>query len=293
MTDHDTTHRLLVSPYATLLSAEIDEVQDEFVRIRIPFREDISNPGGALHGGVMASAIGFAATAASLNGTETASHQESSLLDLTVHYLAAAIQQDIFATATVLRRGKELTYCRVDVGTDSGKAIATGLAAHRLADIASGSGLGDRQSDTSATRRSDEQCRLVRNADFFVTLGFIARLGMQVRHAEAGEAILTLPAGAEILDAAGALHEGALAALIDTTGALASWTIPGLNFRNKASTVALHANFLRPARGEVEAHARVLRRNNETYASIVDVAEIATGRLVASGTVTYRIVIAE
>ena len=70
---------------------------------------------------------------------------------------------------------------------------------------------------------------------------------MTVEAAHGGESLLVMPARAELADAAGAVHEGALAALIDTTGALASWSLTGLDMRFKASTVGIHVNYHAPA----------------------------------------------
>jgi uncharacterized protein (TIGR00369 family) len=90
------------------------------------------------------------------------------------------------------------------------------------------------------------------------------------------------------------VHEGALAALIDTTGALASWSITGLNFAYKASTVGIHVNYHAPARREeVIADARTLRRNNEIFLNHVRVFGCTSGQLIASGSVTYRIVVTD
>jgi acyl-coenzyme A thioesterase PaaI-like protein len=85
-----------------------------------------------------------------------------------------------------------------------------------------------------------------------------------------------------------------LAALIDTTGALASWSIVGLNFSYKASTVGIHVNYHAPAqREEVIAHARTLRRNNEIFLNSVTVSGRDSGKVIATGSVTYRIVVPE
>jgi uncharacterized protein (TIGR00369 family) len=90
----------------------------------------------------------------------------------------------------------------------------------------------------------------------------------------------------------GALHGGAVAALIDTTGAMASWSLVPLDPRNKASTPALHVTHHAPAAGEaVEAEARTLRRTDELFHNTVTVRGAESGRLVASGTVLYRIVV--
>jgi uncharacterized protein (TIGR00369 family) len=103
-----------------------------------------------------------------------------------------------------------------------------------------------------------------------------------------------MPFNPEHVDDGGAVHEGALAALIDTTGAMASWSITGIDFRYKASTVAIHVNYHDAARGEdVLAHARTLRRNNEIFLNQVAVTGRGSGQLIATGAVTYRIVVPE
>jgi uncharacterized protein (TIGR00369 family) len=115
---------------------------------------------------------------------------------------------------------------------------------------------------------------------------------MSVTHARDGEAFMLMSYKADIADHGDVVHEGALAALIDTTGAMASWSITGLNFTYKASTVGIHVNFHAAAeREDVVAHARTLRRNNEIFLNQVTVSGRSSGRVVATGSVTYRIVV--
>ncbi|MGH7823548.1 MAG: PaaI family thioesterase, partial [Candidatus Binatia bacterium] len=92
--------------------------------------------------------------------------------------------------------------------------------------------------------------------------------------------------------ASGAVHEGALIALIDTSGAMASWSITGLDFSYKASTVAVHANFADLAVGEdVIALAETIRRKEEIFWNVVTVVGATSAKLVAHGDVVYRIVV--
>jgi len=94
------------------------------------------------------------------------------------------------------------------------------------------------------------------------------------------------------LGAGGAVHEGALIALIDTSGAMASWSITGLDFTFKASTVAVHASFADDAvREDVVAQARTLRRREEIFWNEVTVIGATSKKLVAHGDVVYRIVV--
>ena len=120
----------------------------------------------------------------------------------------------------------------------------------------------------------------------------MARLGIEGRHAAEGGALTALPWRAENANAGGALHGGAVAALIDTAGAMASWSLVPLDPRNKASTPARHVTHHAAARGEtVLAEASTLRRNHELFANEVTVRGAESGMLVATGTVLYRIVV--
>jgi uncharacterized protein (TIGR00369 family) len=274
-----------------LLGIRVEAIELDRVRLRVPYRDENANPGRALHGGVAASAIGIAGALAALSGVD-ATAPETTTLDLAVNYLAAAIGEDVVAAAEVLRRGKELTYVDVDIRSDAGKRIAKGLVTYRAVDPSQFPSAGARQRfgvpEVVAAREP------LRGARAFMAVPFIARLGMELRHARDGEAVLSMPFKAENADHDGAVHEGALAALIDTSGALASWSITGLDFTYKASTVGIHVSHHVAARGEdVLAHARTWRRNNEIFLNQVTVSGAASGRVVATGSVTYRIVVPE
>ena len=90
-------------------------------------------------------------------------------------------------------------------------------------------------------------------------------------------------------DLDGGLHEGAALALLDTAGAMCSWSITGLG-KFKASTPSLQAQILAPPpKSDLVAYGDVGFRDNEMFWNDIDVADAATGRLVARGTVLYRI----
>ena len=281
-------------PYHQSLGIRVESIEPDRVRLRVPYKDDNSNPGRALHGGVAASTINIAGALAAWTGIEERPSLEVGTLDLSVNYLAAAIGEDIVATAEVLRRGKEITYSDVDVRTDAGKRIAKGLVTYRAFDVATVPAARERQRGFVPTLPPTESYQLVQHARGFVMVPFIARLGIQVDHASDGETVLRMPFKTENADADDAVHEGALAALIDTTGALASWSITGLNFAYKASTVGIHVSHHARALGEeVIAHARTLRRMNEIFLNQVTVSGRDSGRVVATGSVTYRIVVTD
>jgi len=278
------------APYNAGLGIRVEAITNDAVRLRVPYKDENSNPGQALHGGVAASTIDIAGALVARACFVEVADPDCGTLDLSVDYLAAAIGEDIVATATVLRRGKELVYSDVDVRTDAGKQIAKGLVTHRIVERAAVA--AQRQRSTPAEPAPDGSAEVPKNAAVFVSLPFISRMGMSVTHARDGEAFMRMPSAAHIADADGAVHEGALAALIDTSGAMASWSITGLNFRYKASTVGVHVSFHARAAGEdLVAHARTLRRNDEIFLNQVTVSGAQSRRVFAGGSVTYRIVV--
>ena len=285
--------RFEAAPYNARLGIRVEATEPDRAQVRVPYKDENSNPGRALHGGVIASAIDIAGALAVWAGLEERPALETGTLDLSVDYLAAAIGEDIIANAQVLRRGKEIAYSEVDVRNDAGKRIAKGLVTYRAFDRAAVPAAAERQRTMVAQSLDELTGHTASGARAFMAVPFIARLGMDAERAYDGRAHLLMPFRNENADGDGAVHEGVLAALIDTAGALASWSVTGFDFTYKASTVGIHVSYHTPARGEdVVAHARTLRRNNEIFLNEVTVSNRADGRVVATGSVTYRIVVA-
>jgi uncharacterized protein (TIGR00369 family) len=284
--------RCEAAPYNRALGLRVETIELDRVRLRVPYTDANSNPGRALHGGVAASTITIAGALAARTGVREAPGLETGTLDLSVDYLAAAIGEDIVAEAEVLRRGKEIVYADVDVRTEAGKRIAKGLVTYRAFDPAAQSGAGERQLHGDPEPWGALGAEVPPVARAIVSVPFMARLGMAITHMRDGRAVVALPWKPENADGDGTVHEGAVAALLDTAGAMASWSVAGLDLRYKASTVGIHISHHAAARGEdVVAQARTLRRNNEIFLNTVTVSGRASGRIVATGSVTYRIVV--
>ncbi len=120
---------------------------------------------------------------------------------------------------------------------------------------------------------------------------FMKHLGMELMEAGDGYAKLRLRFQKENTTAADALHGGAVASLIDTTGAMAAWTTAEIATpRYFGSTVGITVNYLSAVIGEdCYAEGRVLKRGKEVIYNDVRVTNEA-GKLLAQGTVIYRII---
>lgn len=280
------------TPYGERVGFRVELLDDARARVRIPFKDENSNPGRALHGGVAASLIGASGALASLAGfAEATGPLEAMTLDLAVQYLAAAIGEDVVADAAVLRRGKELAYVDADVRTDAGKRIAKGVVTHRVVPAGRPEAAA-RQLAVSPGLDDEGPGPVPKLASAIAATPFIARLGIRYTAMDGGRARMEMPCTPENRDDDGALHEGAVTALVDTTGAMASWSVTGVDLRYKASTVAIHVSQHARAPGEdAVAVARTLRRNDEIFLNTVVVRAARSGAVLATGSVTYRIVV--
>lgn len=140
--------------------------------------------------------------------------------------------------------------------------------------------------DEERVQKNYERIRKV-----IAAMPFSMNLGMEVEDLSEGYAKLRLHFKAENTTAANALHGGAIASLIDTTGAMAAWTTAEIATpKYFGSTVGVNVNYLSGAIGEdILAEGHILKRGKEIIYSDVRVTN-ESGKLLAQGTVTYRIV---
>lgn len=120
---------------------------------------------------------------------------------------------------------------------------------------------------------------------------YMAHLGMEFVEGSEGYCKVRLKYQPENSTAAEALHGGAIASLIDTTGAMAAWTTAELGSKRFfGSTVGINVNYLSAVIGQdCFAEGRILKRGREIIHNEVRVTD-AAGKLCAQGTVVYRIV---
>ena len=120
---------------------------------------------------------------------------------------------------------------------------------------------------------------------------YMVHLGMELVEASDSYAKLKLRYQDENSTAAKALHGGAIASLIDTTGAMAAWTTAEVATpKYFGSTVGVTVNYLSAVIGQdCFAEGRVLKRGKEVIYSEVRVTN-EDGKLCAQGTVIYRII---
>lgn len=305
----------LDGPYLRTLGLERAESTRGGVRIRLAHRGDNANRNGTLHGGVIASLVETAgslalerATASAPSPSAPASASRPTAVDLSIHFVAPAVERDVVADARVVRRGRVVGFADVDVATEDGATIARGMLAARTgtaggaptatqgrrgaADRVEQGGDGPGAGDPAQTLPEDHRAALERLAFArFSGSAFSARLQVRSARIPGAGVIALLPWQDLLADASGAVHAGAIATLIDAAGGASAWTAGGFDPRGRASTIAMHLTLASaPAGADLVAVAQPPWCSGEYFSIAVEVSTRATATPVAAGSVVYRVV---
>ena len=122
--------------------------------------------------------------------------------------------ETVHAEAKLQRRGRALCFVETRVVTDDGTAIAAATAVVRARDAGEGNPLPTTSGCEGAT--PGPLAAVLEKAPF------MHRLGMKIEHMDEGRARVSMAASEQILGDDGAVHDGAMLALLDTTGAMAA-----------------------------------------------------------------------
>lgn len=125
-------HWLATSPFVGYLSIELAAMEPGMATLKLPYDNTVTTIGTVIHGGAIATLIDTAAAAAAWSDIEAPTNVRGATVSLSISYLAAADNEDVQATARVLRRGSSLVYLDVDVRTASGRPVAKGLATYKI-----------------------------------------------------------------------------------------------------------------------------------------------------------------
>jgi len=116
--------------FPNFLGLVLEEARTDYARMRLPFRAELTQPAGMLHGGALASLIDTVVVPA----IGSAYEQRHVLLTLDMHvaYLDAIAGEDAIAEGWVEKRGRTIVYCRVEVRSASGTLASTASLVYKV-----------------------------------------------------------------------------------------------------------------------------------------------------------------
>jgi uncharacterized protein (TIGR00369 family) len=124
---------IVASPFGALVGLVCESVAEDRVRLRLPFRPQVTTVGDMVHGGAIAALVDVAATAAAWATPAATLQARGSTVGFSLNFLAPGRGQDLVAEAQLVQRGRSLCVCEVAVSDAAGTAVARSLVTYRLA----------------------------------------------------------------------------------------------------------------------------------------------------------------
>ena len=120
------------SPFAAHLGIELASLGDGESELRLPYRPELATVGDVVHGGAIASLVDTAAAAAAVSAVE-GELAGGTTVDISLSLVGAARGAGLLARARVIRKGRSLSFCEVDVTAegDDARPVAKGLVTYR------------------------------------------------------------------------------------------------------------------------------------------------------------------
>src|SRR5262245_19714583 len=111
---------IVASPFGTQLGLHAEALEEDHVRLRLPFRPELTTVGEMVHGGAIGALVDVAATAAAWATPAATLRARGSTVGLSLSFLAPGLGRDLVADARVIQRGKTLCVCEVEVADAAG-----------------------------------------------------------------------------------------------------------------------------------------------------------------------------
>jgi uncharacterized protein (TIGR00369 family) len=128
MSKESTDYFGLNIPFMQFIGLQPEDFSPQLTRTRLPWRADLTNSRGDIHGGTLMSALDLTLSAAArANDTSTS----MATIDMTSHFLAPARGTVVFE-ASCLRMGKSIAFCEGRALNEDGELLVTATATFKV-----------------------------------------------------------------------------------------------------------------------------------------------------------------
>jgi uncharacterized protein (TIGR00369 family) len=117
--------------FPNVVGLVLEEVRTDYARMRLPYRSELRQPAGVIHGGAIATMI----DAVVVPALASAYHEVPLLLtiDLQIRFLNAARDTDLIGEGWVTRRGRSVSFCQAEVRREvDQEVVAEGWLVYRV-----------------------------------------------------------------------------------------------------------------------------------------------------------------
>jgi uncharacterized protein (TIGR00369 family) len=116
--------------FPTVVGLVLEEVRTDYARMRLPYRPELEQPAGAVHGGAIATLIDTVVVPAV--GQAYGPDWAYFTIGMNIRYIGMVARQDAIAEGWIEQRGRSLVFCRAEVRTEDGKLAADGTLTYTV-----------------------------------------------------------------------------------------------------------------------------------------------------------------
>ena len=116
------------APYYQLLKISLDQIDEGFARFRMPFRKELTQAYGVVHGGAIATLADTAVAFAMMTIIQPG--ERVTTVEFKINFLSSVTEDEMIGEARIINRGNRLALADMEVKRGDGKLIAKGLATY-------------------------------------------------------------------------------------------------------------------------------------------------------------------
>lgn len=117
--------------YVNLLGLVVEDVRTDYCRMRMPFKPELLQAGGVVHGGAIGGLLDAVVVPAV--GAALERGARFSTVDLHVQFLSVLVDDDAVAEGWVVKRGRTTVFCESEaVAATSGTTVAKAILTYNV-----------------------------------------------------------------------------------------------------------------------------------------------------------------
>jgi uncharacterized protein (TIGR00369 family) len=99
--------------FPNVVGLELEEVRVDYARMRLPYRPELRQPAGMVHGGAIATLIDTCVVPALASAYDDV--RVMLTIDLQIRFLNGAKETDLIGEGWVVRRGRSVSFCQAEI----------------------------------------------------------------------------------------------------------------------------------------------------------------------------------
>ena len=121
------------SPYWSLLGLKVKKLEEGWAEIYLPVTGELMQMFTIMHGGAAASLLDAAGAVALFNWIDP-QKEAVATVELKINYLKPVTREEtgITARGEVIKKGRSISVCQVDISSDSDSHVAVGIGTYTI-----------------------------------------------------------------------------------------------------------------------------------------------------------------